>query len=69
MPLASRYGNVYSIPAAYRTTGRCLNIMSRCSKESLPVTVAVLSNTENFFEVELMAFTIAHALIQESNLY
>ncbi|HJT19784.1 MAG TPA: serine hydrolase domain-containing protein [Nitrospira sp.] len=27
-----------------------------------PVTVAVLSNTENFFEVELMAFTIVHAL-------
>jgi len=29
-----------------------------------PVTVAVLSNTENFFEVELMAFTIVHALTQ-----
>lgn len=29
-----------------------------------PVTVAVLSNTENFFEVELMAFTIVHALMQ-----
>ena len=29
-----------------------------------PVTVAVLSNTENFFEVELMAFTIVHALAQ-----
>lgn len=27
-----------------------------------PVIVAVLSNTENFFEVELMAFTIIHAL-------
>jgi D-alanyl-D-alanine carboxypeptidase len=30
-----------------------------------PVTVAVLSNTENFFEVELMAFTIVDALIQQ----
>jgi D-alanyl-D-alanine carboxypeptidase len=29
-----------------------------------PVTVAVLSNTENFFEVELMAFTIVHALTE-----
>lgn len=29
-----------------------------------PVAVAVLSNTENFFEVELMAFTIVHVLTQ-----
>jgi D-alanyl-D-alanine carboxypeptidase len=29
-----------------------------------PVTVAVLSNVENFFEVELMAFTILHALLK-----
>ena len=29
-----------------------------------PVTVAVLSNTENFFEVELMAFTIVQAFAQ-----
>ena len=29
-----------------------------------PVTVAVLSNTENFFEVELMAITILHTLTQ-----
>jgi D-alanyl-D-alanine carboxypeptidase len=29
-----------------------------------PVTVAVLSNIENFFEVELMAFTIVHALTE-----
>ena len=28
-----------------------------------PVTVAVLSNTENFVEVEIMAFTIVHTLI------
>lgn len=31
-----------------------------------PVTVAVLSNTENFFEVELMAFTILHSLTTKS---
>jgi D-alanyl-D-alanine carboxypeptidase len=31
-----------------------------------PVTVAVLSNTENFFEVEILAFTIVHALMNGS---
>ncbi len=30
-----------------------------------PVTVAVLSNTENFYEVEIMAFTLVDTLIRE----
>jgi D-alanyl-D-alanine carboxypeptidase len=35
-----------------------------CSPSRQPLTVAVLSNTENFFEVELMAFTIVDELMQ-----
>jgi D-alanyl-D-alanine carboxypeptidase len=31
-----------------------------------PVTVAVLSNTENFFEVEIMAFVLVDALVNEN---
>ncbi len=40
-------------------TSAALHVVSPSGQ---PVTVAVLSNTENFFEVELMAFTILHAL-------
>lgn len=42
-------------------TSAALHVLS---PQRQPVTVAVLSNTENFFEVELMAFTIVHALTQ-----
>ena len=57
-PYGALYGHSGGGPGY---TSAALHVVS---PERPPVTVAVLSNTENFFEVELMAFTIVHALTQ-----
>jgi len=57
-PYGTLYGHSGGGPGY---TSAALHVVS---SQRQPVTVAVLSNTENFFEVELMAFTIVHAFAQ-----
>jgi len=60
--LASPYGLLYGHSGGGPGyTSAALHVVS---PRRPPVTVAVLSNTENFFEVDLMAFTIVHVLAQ-----